>query len=928
MRHIGYVIRLMLFSNGVLGSIATAQPSGSSQLAAPTLKLVSVTKTAVTFDVIAGTNGAPSGFTVKWGTTSANYTCGWSLAGNSQSVFCLLPGGSYRVTVGDPMVPALGVAGVSNPGTSCTGPLNCDTNYYFAVFAHAEGGSGGLKKSDDSVELVAKTAACNPPPTVTCPADVLACLDKGQTYSTYTVPSVSVSGGSAPYTVTVAAVAGATSLVAVSSSPTVYRLPQGTTVFTVTATGSDGRSSTCSYRVYVGSCEGTCGAFDFCKLVADAGLGPTSASFTGAGTTVSITCTTPPFSSTANNPLRLAPGNYPFSFAATNPVAGRPDITGSLTVSMLADVTAPVPVVATLPTVTSECPANLPVAPKASDNCDGAGAITGVPDKTGPFSVGTHTITWTYRDAAGNTSTQTQTAIVQDTTKPVAPTLGAVSGECSATVTAPTTTDNCAGTVTASAASYEVTGSDFTPTGASTAMTLTGGQYTFSVQGYYLVTWTFSDGNGNSTTQTQKVIVKDTAAPVPDVASLPDVTGQCSATATAPTATDACVGKVTATTSDALTYSAQGTYTITWTFSDGNGNSTTQTQKVIVKDTAAPDVTLSVTAGSQSDACSGQINIAASATDACTGVVSFVVTVDGTPVTLTAGALSLNVPAGTHTVVATAKDGAGNTYAKTQAVSVAGGGYSVSGKVFKDANFNRLFDSGESGAGGFTVTVTNGLITQTAVSAADGSYTVSGLVAGIFTVKITAQSGWINASATSVGVELGTSNCAGIVNFGQIKIGAGGGLTLGFWSNKNGQSFETAARLAALGTLNLRNADGTNFDPTSPAQLSTWLTSASATNMANMLSAQMTAMWLNVNVTDSALKTKFGGSVRGDAYIHAPGTASANALGFAKVGDVIVEANLSLGASPLTIQTTSTRSYQEALKNALDNANNNRNFVQ
>jgi len=55
---------------------------------------------------------------------------------------------------------------------------------------------------------------------------------------------------------------------------------------------------------------------------------------------------------------------------------------------------------------------------------------------------------WTFSDGNGNSSTANQTVIVKDATAPVAPVLANVTGECSATVTAPTTTDNCAGTVT------------------------------------------------------------------------------------------------------------------------------------------------------------------------------------------------------------------------------------------------------------------------------------------------------------------------------------------------------------------------------------------------------------------------------------------------------------------------------------------------
>jgi len=67
------------------------------------------------------------------------------------------------------------------------------------------------------------------------------------------------------------------------------------------------------------------------------------------------------------------------------------------------DTTAPVPKLASLVDVTGQCSADLPTAPKATDNCDVA-VITGVPDKTGPFSQGDDTITWTFTDSKGITA--------------------------------------------------------------------------------------------------------------------------------------------------------------------------------------------------------------------------------------------------------------------------------------------------------------------------------------------------------------------------------------------------------------------------------------------------------------------------------------------------------------------------------------------
>ena len=71
--------------------------------------------------------------------------------------------------------------------------------------------------------------------------------------------------------------------------------------------------------------------------------------------------------------------------------------------------------------------------------------------------------------------------------------------------------------------------------------------------------------------------------------TLTDATGQCTATiSSVPTATDNCGGTITGTTTDSLTSSTHGTTTVTWTFDDGNGNSSTQTQNIVVNDMTAP----------------------------------------------------------------------------------------------------------------------------------------------------------------------------------------------------------------------------------------------------------------------------------------------------------------------------------------------------
>ena len=75
------------------------------------------------------------------------------------------------------------------------------------------------------------------------------------------------------------------------------------------------------------------------------------------------------------------------------------------------------------------------------------------------------------------------------------------------------------------------------------------------------------------------------AAPVPNIASLPDINGQCATTITAPTATSSCYGQITGTTSTIFPVTAAGTTVISWSFNDENGQTVTANQNVIVGST-------------------------------------------------------------------------------------------------------------------------------------------------------------------------------------------------------------------------------------------------------------------------------------------------------------------------------------------------------
>ncbi|MFT5778524.1 MAG: hypothetical protein ACI837_001480 [Crocinitomicaceae bacterium] len=187
--------------------------------------------------------------------------------------------------------------------------------------------------------------------------------------------------------------------------------------------------------------------------------------------------------------------------------------------------------------------------------------------------------------------------------------------ECEATLVAPTAKANCF---------YDVIGTpDFS--------------FPISTQGTTTVTWTYDNGNGSTLTQMQDVVITDVTAPVGDLASLPDLTDECSVTSlTAPTATDNCAVFVTVTNNASLPIIAQGTTTVTWTYDDGNGNTSIQIQDVVITDLTAPitPVLFPITID-----CNGSFTTPTT-TDACAGIITGVTTaslnfVDGGSQTIT-----------------------------------------------------------------------------------------------------------------------------------------------------------------------------------------------------------------------------------------------------------------------------------------------------
>jgi hypothetical protein len=242
---------------------------------------------------------------------------------------------------------------------------------------------------------------------------------------------------------------------------------------------------------------------------------------------------------------------------------------------------------------------------------------------------------------------------------------------------------------------------------------------------------------------------------------------------------------------------------------------------------------------------------------------------------------------------------------------------------FYDANVNGVFDEDEVAIEGWRVALlTPDLEVIEGETDAEGvhCFVVPSDAAEYVVFEIFPDENWVSTTPAEVMVVAADGEDATLeVEFGNVCLSAGEGdaRSKGFWSNRNGQSLIDEADLAALSALCLVNADGSDFDPASAEELAAWLKDADAVNMAYMLSAQLAAMVLNVN-------HEFADT---DALIYAPGVSEDS--DFATLGDVIAAADESLCSEGgnLTLPGHEERDYQEALKDALDAANNNAAFV-
>jgi hypothetical protein len=266
---------------------------------------------------------------------------------------------------------------------------------------------------------------------------------------------------------------------------------------------------------------------------------------------------------------------------------------------------------------------------------------------------------------------------------------------------------------------------------------------------------------------------------------------------------------------------------------------------------------------------------------------------------------------------------------------------------FYDANNNHLRDSDEVGVEGFRIELTLNVgssneTTEELITNFDGSW--SKIVPTGTTYRVREIAPAIPDPITypywrqtaPVADSNGFRGYAGTANsdvsdrdFGNICFDRpSGGLTLGFWSNKNGKTkMDSDANVYSfLTNLNLRNTNvssnspnGDHFNPTGHTQFRNWLLNGNAVSMAYMLSVQLSATSLNVRF-HSTTPPLFG--LDDDQIVD--GTSVG--LGIKTINEVRQSANTSLGtnAGSFTLSGHPLRQDQEQMKNFLDGVNNNR----
>ena len=272
---------------------------------------------------------------------------------------------------------------------------------------------------------------------------------------------------------------------------------------------------------------------------------------------------------------------------------------------------------------------------------DNLGLVNATHDAPDSFPLGETMVTWTARDGADNTVTAIQRIIVRDTTNP--------------TITVPI---DITAEATGQLTSLDI-GSPTASDIVDTDVTITHDAPDSFPVGITEVTYTATDDSDNFATDTQKVTIQDTADPV--IILPPDITTEATGIQTSVNIGTATVANDTDSTitHDAPASFPLGETMVTWTARDGVDNTVTAIQRVTVRDTTNPTITVPIDITAEA---TGQLTSLDIGSPTARDIVD-------TDVTITHDAPD-SFPVGTTIVTCTATDDSGNFATATLRVTI------------------------------------------------------------------------------------------------------------------------------------------------------------------------------------------------------------------------------------------------------------------
>jgi len=527
-------------------------------------------------------------------------------------------------------------------------------------------------------------------------------------------------------------------------------------------------------------------------------------------------------------------------------------ISAPLTVTVVPDQTAPVPVIGTLPVLNLVAPATVTTIPTANDNC--RGIVNGTPDIALTFNKpGTYQITWTYNDLNGNTSIQTQQVVVADIVAPV--------------ISAPgTITLNGDVTICGAIANFIATATD----NSDGPVTITYSQASGSIFpiGETVVTITASDISNNTSTATFTVkVLPTTVAPITGNATI--CSGSTTVLATASTGGNWSTDNSLVATVDAaglVTGISAGTATITYT----NACGATASRVVTVNSLPAASIS------------------AQGATAFCTGG-SVVLTANngsgytyqwnnnGTPVAgataanfiaTTSGNYSVTISNGLCAITSSAVPVTVNALPSASISAGSATDFCTGGSVVLTANGAGTYQWFNNG-------IALGITTQTYTASVSGNYTVvvtnnNGCSAVSTAVTVTATA----APVASITAQGPTTFCTG----GSVVLNANGSGTYQWSNNGTPINGATSATYTATATGNysvvISNGSCTASSETVSVVVNALpaatITAGSATNFCTGGSVVLTAngagsyQWFNNGVALGVTTQTYNASVSGN----------------------------------------------------------------